>query len=85
MRHTGKQDNLADIADGSLKTIVALSEAVKKGAGSLTSTNSEAQVMLLNSVKDVAAALGDLLQARKGVSTKNKKDDETLTKSAQVT
>lgn len=80
---TGKQD-MADVADGSYQTIVKLSEAVKKGAGSLTSNNSEAQVMLLTSVKDVATALHDLLQSRKGVSTK-KKDDENINKSAQVT
>ena len=84
MRHTGKQDNLAEVADGSLKSIIGLSEAVKKGAGSLNSSNSEAQVMLLNSVKDVASALHDLLNARKAASSKNKQEDETLTKSAQV-
>ena len=84
MRHTGKQDNLAEVADGSLKSIIGLSEAVKKGAGSLNSSNSEAQVMLLNSVKDVASALHDLLNARKAASGKNKNEDETLTKSAQV-
>ena len=84
MRHTGKQDNLAEVADGSLKSIIGLSEAVKKGAGSLNSSNSEAQVMLLNSVKDVASALHDLLNARKAASSKNKNEDETLTKSAQV-
>ena len=63
--------------------MVALSEAVKKGAGSLGSNNSEAQVMLLNSVKDVASALHDLLQSRKAVGT-NKKDDEALAASGQV-
>ena len=79
----GKQD-MAAVADGSYQTIVKLSEAVKKGAGSLTSNNSEAQVMLLTSVKDVANALHDLLQSRKGVPAK-KKDDEAIAKSGQVT
>ena len=75
---------MAVVADGSYQTIVKLSEAVKKGAGSLTSNNNEAQVMLLASVKDVATALQDLLQSKKGVSPK-KKDDENVNKAAQVT
>ena len=84
LRHTGQQENLAEIAEGSLQTIVGLSDAVKEGAASLKSNNSEAQVMLLNSVKDVAAALHDLLQARKSVSSKNQKGSDNLTESAQV-
>ena len=34
-----------------------LSDAVKRGAGSLGSTQPDSQVMVMNAVKDVAAAL----------------------------
>ena len=83
LRGADKQQDVAEIADGSVQSIQALSEAVKKSAGSLTSKNSESQVMLLTSVKDVAAALNDLLQARKSVSG-SKKDEETIAKPGQV-
>ena len=84
LRGVEKQQNIAEIADGSVQRIQALSEAVKKGAGSLTSKNSESQVMLLTSVKDVATALNDLLQARKNHSG-SKKDEDNITQPAQVT
>ena len=84
LRGVDKQQNIAEIADGSVQRIQALSEAVKKGAGSLTSKNSESQVMLLTSVKDVATALQDLLQARKSLSG-SKKDEDKITQPAQVT
>ena len=83
LRGADKQQNIAEVAEGSVQRIQDLSEAVKKCAGSLTSKNSESQVMLLTSVKDVATALHDLLQARKGMSG-SKKDDESITKPAQV-
>ena len=83
LRGADKQQNIAEVAEGSVQRIQDLSEAVKKCAGSLTSKNSESQVMLLTSVKDVATALHDLLQARKGISG-SKKDDESITKPAQV-
>ena len=85
-RTMNQQDKLAELADGSLKRMVQLSEAVKAGASSLKSNNSEAQVMLLNSVKDVAASLHDLLQSRKTASTKTKtgSSDKQLTESAKV-
>ena len=83
LRGADKQQDVAEIADGSVQSIQALSEAVKKSAGSLTSKNSESQVMLLTSVKDVAAALNDLLQARKSMSG-SKKDEETIAKPGQV-
>ena len=77
---------MAEIADGSLKRMVQLSEAVKAGASSLRSNNSGAQVMLLNSVKDVAAALHELLQSRKAASTKTKTGSSAnqLNESAKV-
>lgn len=44
---------------------------MKLGAASLGSHNTEAQVLLMNAVKDVASALGDLVQATKAASGKN--------------
>lgn len=49
---------------------VQLAEVVKFGAASLGSENSDSQVMLINAVKDVASALGDLIHATKGASGK---------------
>lgn len=43
---------------------------VKFGAASLGSDNPESQVMLINAVKDVASALGDLIHATKAASGK---------------
>merc|ERR1740128_59676 len=68
------QEQLAVAAQNAVATIVQLSEVVKLGAGSLGSNNSEAQVMLINSVKDVASALGDLIHATKSASGKNISD-----------
>lgn len=47
-----------------------LAEVVKFGAASLGSENSDCQVMLINAVKDVASALGDLIHATKAASGK---------------
>merc|ERR1719225_236198 len=51
------QEQLAVAAQNAVTTIVQLSEVVKSGASSLGSPNREAQVMLINAVKDVASAL----------------------------
>lgn len=65
------QEQLAIAAQNAVITMVQLSEVVKLGAASLGSTNSEAQVLLMNAVKDVATALGELIQATKSASGKN--------------
>ena len=49
-------------------------QVVKSGASSLGSPNREAQVMLINAVKDVASALGDLMQSTKAASGKSIQD-----------
>lgn len=54
----------------SFKSIVQLSEAVKHGAASLGSEKPDSQVMVMNAVKDVAAALGELINATKLASGK---------------
>merc|ERR1711936_1327498 len=65
------QEQLAVAAQNAVTTIVQLSEVVKSGASSLGSPNREAQVMLINAVKDVASALADLMQSTKSASGKN--------------
>ncbi|CAH0550425.1 unnamed protein product [Brassicogethes aeneus] len=64
------QEQLAVAAQNSVTTIVQLADVVKLGAMSLTSDNPDSQVMLINAVKDVASALGDLIHATKAASGK---------------
>ena len=68
------QEQLAVSAQNSVETIKQLAEIVKQGAQSFGSVNSEAQVLLLNSVKDVASALCDMITATKDASGKNPND-----------
>ena len=68
------QEQLAISAQNSVQIIKQLADVVKAGATSLGSINSEAQVLLLNSVKDVASALMQLLSATKSASGKNPND-----------
>lgn len=49
---------------------VQLADAVKRGASSLGSGQPDSQVMVINAVKDVAAALGELINATKLASGK---------------
>lgn len=49
---------------------VQLADAVKLGACSLGSNQPDSQVMVINAVKDVAAALGELINATKLASGK---------------
>lgn len=64
-----------------------LAEVVKYGAASLGSDNPDSQVMLINAVKDVASALGDLIHATKAASGKPISDPTMahLKDSAKVT
>ncbi|XP_065168829.1 talin-2-like isoform X5 [Atheta coriaria] len=64
------QEQLAVAAQNAVTTIVQLAEVVKFGAASLGVDNPDSQVMLINAVKDVASALGDLIQATKAASGK---------------
>uniref|UniRef100_A0A6P7FNN2 Talin-2 isoform X4 n=1 Tax=Diabrotica virgifera virgifera TaxID=50390 RepID=A0A6P7FNN2_DIAVI len=64
------QEQLAVAAQNSVATIVQLAEVVKFGAASLGVDNPDSQVMLINAVRDVASALGDLIQATKAASGK---------------
>uniref|UniRef100_A0A4W3I7V6 Talin 1 n=1 Tax=Callorhinchus milii TaxID=7868 RepID=A0A4W3I7V6_CALMI len=64
------QEKLAHAAQSSVVTITRLAEVVKLGAASLGSEDPETQVVLINAVKDVAKALGDLISATKGAAGK---------------
>ncbi|OQR67172.1 talin-2-like [Tropilaelaps mercedesae] len=72
------QEQLATAAQNAVQTIVLLADVVKQGAASLGPQNQEAQVMLINAVKDVALALGDLIQATKVASGKSINDPSML-------
>ncbi|NWQ97265.1 TLN1 protein, partial [Burhinus bistriatus] len=61
---------LAQAAQSSVSTITRLAEVVKLGAASLGSEDPETQVVLINAVKDVAKALGDLIGATKAAAGK---------------
>lgn len=66
--------------------IVQLADAVKRGAHSLGSSQSESQVMVINAVKDVASALGELINTTKNASGKPVNDPymQELKESAKV-
>ena len=68
------QEQLAIAAENAVITMVNLAEVVKQGAASLGSSNSEAQVLLINAVKDVAGALGELIHATKNAAGKSVND-----------
>lgn len=63
-----------------------MAEAVKHGACSLGSSQPDSQVMVINAVKDVASALGDLINATKLASGKpiNDPSMQDLKESARV-
>uniref|UniRef100_A0AC35TRB9 FERM domain-containing protein n=1 Tax=Rhabditophanes sp. KR3021 TaxID=114890 RepID=A0AC35TRB9_9BILA len=62
------QEQLAVAAQNAVKTILALTEAVKNGACNLAGEHPEAQVMVIHSVRDVAGSLSNLIHATKCAS-----------------
>lgn len=66
--------------------IVQLADAVKRGACSLGSNQPESQVMVINAVKDVASALGELINTTKNAAGKPVNDPcmQDLKESARV-
>ncbi|CAM9487463.1 talin-2 [Lampetra fluviatilis] len=68
------QEKLAQAAQSSVGTITRLADVVKLGAASLGSEDPETQVVLINAVKDVAKALGDLISATKSAAGKQPDD-----------
>nr|XP_033793377.1 talin-1 isoform X1 [Geotrypetes seraphini] len=71
---TASQEKLAQAAQSSVATITRLAEVVKLGAASLGAEDPETQVVLINAVKDVAKALGDLISATKAAAGKSGDD-----------
>lgn len=63
-----------------------MADAVKRGACSLGSNQPESQVMVINAVKDVASALGELINTTKTASGKQVNDPsmQDLKESARV-
>ncbi|CAF0840452.1 unnamed protein product [Didymodactylos carnosus] len=80
------QEQLASAAQAAVRTITKLAEVVKLGAASLGAEDGEAQVLLINSVKDVAQALNNLISVTKSASGKDINDPEMqkLKESAKV-
>uniref|UniRef100_A0A914HYR3 Talin n=1 Tax=Globodera rostochiensis TaxID=31243 RepID=A0A914HYR3_GLORO len=68
------QEQLAVAAQNAVRTILQLSEAVKCGAATLSSDSTEAQVMVIHAVRDVAAALSNLIQATTHASGRSPND-----------
>uniref|UniRef100_A0A8C6KCU1 Talin 1 n=1 Tax=Nothobranchius furzeri TaxID=105023 RepID=A0A8C6KCU1_NOTFU len=72
------QEKLAQAAQSSVSTITKLADVVKLGAASLGSEDPETQVVLINAVKDVAKALGNLISATKAAAGKPHDDPSML-------
>lgn len=64
------QEQLAVAAQNTVRTIVHLVEAVKGGAATISADSTESQVMAIHAVRDVAAALSNLIQTTKNASGK---------------
>ena len=80
------QEQLAAAAQASVRTMTKLADVVKFGAASLGAQDGETQVMLINSVKDVASALNHLINVTKSASGKPIEDPEMkkLKESAKI-
>ncbi|CAF3354839.1 unnamed protein product [Rotaria socialis] len=80
------QEQLAQAAQAAVRTITKLAAVVKFGAESLGTNDNEAQIMLINSIKDVAVALHNLMNVTRSASGKNIMDPEMqkLKESAKV-
>lgn len=68
------QEQLAVAAQNTVRTIVHLVEAVKGGAATISADSTESQVMAIHAVRDVAAALSNLIQTTKYASGKTPTD-----------
>ncbi len=68
------QEQLANAAQSAVSTITRLADVVKLGAATLGGDDPDGQVLLINAVKDVASALGDLISATKMASGKGVND-----------
>lgn len=65
---------MAVAAQNAVRTIMILSDAVRQGAPALSNDSAESQVLVIHAVRDVAAALSNLIQATKNASGRNPTD-----------
>jgi talin len=79
------QEQLSLAAHSAVKTISKLAETVKLGAAALNCKESDAQVLLINAVKDVSIALNELIIATKLASSRvnHEAEMENLKESAK--
>lgn len=68
------QEQLAVAAQSAVGTITQLADVVKLGAATLGGDDPDGQVLLINAVKDVASALGDLISSTKMAAGKSSDD-----------
>lgn len=68
------QEQLAVAAQNAVRSILSLTEAVKGGAATLSPDSAESQIMIIHAVRDVAAALSNLIQATKHASGRSQND-----------
>ncbi|XP_041458339.1 talin-1-like isoform X4 [Lytechinus variegatus] len=80
------QEQLAIAAQSAVGTITQLADVVKLGAATLGGDDPDGQVLLINAVKDVASALGDLISSTKMAAGKSSNDPamEPLKNSAKL-
>jgi hypothetical protein len=75
---TSNQKQIMIETQNCFTTIVSLSQTVKLVASSLGSNNSDAQILLLNAVKDVVISLGELIKATNMAIGKCTNDSEII-------
>lgn len=80
------QEQLAVAAQNAVRTILNLTEAVKGGAAFISPDSGESQIMIIHAVRDVAAALANLIQSTKHASGRSPNDPAigNLKESAKV-
>ncbi|KAI6216966.1 BMA-TLN-1, isoform b [Aphelenchoides fujianensis] len=68
------QEQLAVAAQNAVRTITQLTSAVREAAPTLSNDSPESQILVIHAVRDVAAALSNLIQATKNASGRNPQD-----------
>ncbi|KAI6238292.1 BMA-TLN-1, isoform b [Aphelenchoides fujianensis] len=68
------QEQLAVAAQNAVRTITQLTSAVRDAAPTLSNDSPESQILVIHAVRDVAAALSNLIQATKNASGRNPQD-----------
>ncbi|CAD5207938.1 unnamed protein product [Bursaphelenchus xylophilus] len=68
------QEQLAVAAQNSVRTIMQLTEAVRRGASVLSKDSQESRVLVFHACRDVAASLSNLINATNRASGRNPQD-----------